>query len=389
MFSRSSPRPYRRATRRQGQWPRCWFTSGSSAMGYPRKSTVTRVGTLSLSWWNPFVSSMASRRPGPLHTTPVATRSASDSIARCMICFEPCPRNRNPSGHSTSRSSCSRITIRLTLPPGFRPTSFCSATNRSYQLTTCLGAQPRPRLDPPTGYDSIGCACRLHTPGHWSISKKLQRRDESRRTRKLPITHYTLVTWFTWETVSSAGARSKTDGVLNCTSWPHVPTPAYMCMGSNHSLAGRSGPSVEMTCCLPGHHWLLPQRSQHGKHLLRPTHITLIGWVLAGSACDCWLASCCTHASFRTHSCCPHSSWSRSCCTHSCSWRTAIQSQTCTQAFHLSEQRGKPQCCPHSCWSRSRCTHSCSWRTAIQSQTCTQALHPNAAILPRRAVWRP
>ena len=102
-------------------------------------------------------------------------------------------------------------------------------------------------------------------------------------------------------------------------------------------------------------------------------------WVLAGSACDCWLASCLTHASSRTHSCCPHSSWSRSrCthsrCTHSCSWRTA--SQTCTQAFHPTEQRGKPQCCPHSCWSHSRCTHSCSWRTASQNQTCTQALHP-------------
>ena len=220
MFSQSSPRPYRRATRRQGQWPRCWSTSGSSTTGYPRKSRVTRVGTLSLSWWNPCVSSMGSRRPGPLHTTPVATRSASDSIARCMICFEPCPRNRSPSGHSTSRSSCRRITIRLTLPPGFRPTSFCSARNRSYQLTTCLGAQPRPWLGPPTGYDSIGCACRLHTPGHWSISKKLQRRDESRRTRKLPITHYTLVTRFTWETMSSAGARSKTGGLLNCTSLP-------------------------------------------------------------------------------------------------------------------------------------------------------------------------
>ena len=118
MFSRSSTRPYRRATRRQRQWPRCWFTSGSSAAGYPRKSTVTRVGTLSLSWWNPYARSMASRRPGPLHTIPVATRSASDSITRCMICFEPCPRNRSPSGHSTSQSSCRRITIRLTLPPG-------------------------------------------------------------------------------------------------------------------------------------------------------------------------------------------------------------------------------------------------------------------------------
>ena len=196
MFSRSSPRPYRCATRRQGQSPRCWSMSGFSATGYPTKSTVTRVGTLSLSWWNPCVSSMAPRRPGPLHAIPMATRSASDSIACCMICFEPCPRNRNPSGHSTSRSLCRRITIHLTLPPGFRPTSFCSARNRSYQLTTCLGAQPRPRLDRPTGYDSIGCACRLHTRGHWNISKKLQQRDESRRTRKLPITHYTLVTGF-------------------------------------------------------------------------------------------------------------------------------------------------------------------------------------------------
>ena len=33
-----------------------------------------------------------------------------------------------------------------------------------------------------------------------------------------------------------------------------------------------------MTCCLPGHHWLLPQRNRrHGKHLLRPTQSTLIG----------------------------------------------------------------------------------------------------------------
>ena len=101
------------------------------------------------------------------------------------------------------------------------------------------------------------------------------------------------------------------------------------------------------------------------------------GWVLAGSACDCWLASCRTHASSRTHSCCPHSRCTHSRCTHSCSWRTASQSQTCSQAFHPSEQRGKHQCCPHSCWSRSRCTHSCSWRTASQSQTCTQAFHPS------------
>ena len=33
-----------------------------------------------------------------------------------------------------------------------------------------------------------------------------------------------------------------------------------------------------MICCLPGHHWLLPQRNRrHGKHLLRPTQSTLIG----------------------------------------------------------------------------------------------------------------
>ena len=110
------------------------------------------------------------------------------------------------------------------------------------------------------------------------------------------------------------------------------------------------------------------------------------GWVLAGSACDCWLASSRTHSrctySRCTHSCCPHYCWPRSrCthsrCTHSCSWRTASQSQTWTQAFHPSEQRVKPQCCPLSCWSRSRCTHSCSWRTASQSQTCTQAFHPS------------
>ena len=119
MFSRSSPRPYRRATRRQGKWPRCRFTSGFNATGSPRRSTVTRVGTLNLSWWKPCLSSMVSRRPGPLRTTPVATHSASDSIARCMICFEPCPRNRSPSGHSTSRSLWRRITIRLMLPRGF------------------------------------------------------------------------------------------------------------------------------------------------------------------------------------------------------------------------------------------------------------------------------
>ena len=129
------------------------------------------------------------------------------------------------------------------------------------------------------------------------------------------------------------------------------------------------------------------------------------GWVLAGSACDCWLASCrthsrrthsccphsrCTHScrthsrcthSCRTHSCCLHSCWSRSCCphsrcTHSCSWLTASQSQTCTQAFHPSEQRGKPQCCPHSCWSRSRCTHSCSWPFQSEPNLHSQALHP-------------
>ena len=120
MFSRSSPRPYRRATRRQGEWQRCRFTSGFNATGSPRRSTVTRVGTLNLSWWKPCMNSKVSRRPGPLRTTPVATHNASDSIARCMICFEPCPRNRSPSGHSTSRSLWRRITISLTLPRGFR-----------------------------------------------------------------------------------------------------------------------------------------------------------------------------------------------------------------------------------------------------------------------------
>ena len=207
-------------------------------------------------------------------------------------------------------------------------------------VDTCLGAQPRPRLDPPTGYDSIGCACRLHTPGHWNISKKLQRRDESRRTRKLPITHYTLVTWFTWETVSSAGAISKTDGVLNCTSWPRGPTPAYMCMGSNHSLVGRSGPSVEMTCCLQGTIGCCRRgTADTGNTCSGQPTVPWSGWVLAGSACDCW------HASRCTHSCCTHCRCTHSCCTHSCSWRTASQSQTCTQALHPCEQRGKPQCC--------------------------------------------
>ena len=50
MFSRSSPRPYRRASRRLGKWPRCRFTSGFNATGSPKRSTVTRVGTLNLSW---------------------------------------------------------------------------------------------------------------------------------------------------------------------------------------------------------------------------------------------------------------------------------------------------------------------------------------------------
>ena len=49
---------------------------------------------------------------------------------------------------------------------GFSPHFLLFGHNCSYQLTTCLGTKPRPRLDPPTGYDSIGCACRLHTPGH-------------------------------------------------------------------------------------------------------------------------------------------------------------------------------------------------------------------------------
>ena len=51
VFSRNSPRPYRRATRRQRQWPRYWFTvEWFQRYGMPRKSTVTRVGTVSLSW---------------------------------------------------------------------------------------------------------------------------------------------------------------------------------------------------------------------------------------------------------------------------------------------------------------------------------------------------
>ena len=152
---------------------------------------------------------MASRRPGPLHTTPVATRSASDSVARCMICFEPCPGNRSPSGHSTSRSLCRRITIHFhrvfaPLPP-IRPGNSATsgppawAHNHVRGWTHRLGTTASAA---PAGFTRQGTET---SPG-------------SRRTRKLPITHYTLVTWFTRETVYSAGARPKTGGVLNCTS---------------------------------------------------------------------------------------------------------------------------------------------------------------------------
>ena len=97
-----------------------WF----QRYGSPRRSTVTRVGTLNLSgWWNPCVSSLASRRPYPLHTTPEATHSVtvSDLIAPCIIFCVPCRRTRSQSGHSTSRSLYRCITTRLILPPGFCP----------------------------------------------------------------------------------------------------------------------------------------------------------------------------------------------------------------------------------------------------------------------------
>ena len=169
-----------------------------------------------------------------------------------------------------------------------------------------------------------------------------------------------LVTWFTWETVSLAGARSKTDGVLNCTSWPHVPTPAYMCMGSNHSLVGRSGPSVEMTCCLPGHRRGTDTGNTCSGQPTKPWS----GWVLAGSACDCWLAS----------------SHTRSRCTHSCSWRTANQRQTCTQALHPCEQRGKtpmlPTCLGGQCGDRN-----------VALKYCVYLFHHDRTLMAWPLIW--
>ena len=206
IFSQSSPRPYRSTTRKLGQWPRCWFMSGSNAVGSPRRFTVTRVGTLNLSWWKPCVSSVASRRPGPLHITLVAMHSVSDSGTPCMTCFEPCPRNRRPSGHSTSRSLCRHITIRLTLPPDFRPTSSGLARNLSCQMTTCLGAQPYLQLDTLTGYGSIDYTCRICTPEHWNVSKNLQRRDKKQTDQKAADHPLHVGDWSTSETMSLAGA---------------------------------------------------------------------------------------------------------------------------------------------------------------------------------------
>ena len=84
------------------------------------------------------MSSTAFRRPGQLHT-PVAMHSVSNSVVSCMICCEPCPQNRSPSGHSTPRSLCRHITTCLTLPLSFHPTSSSLAGNLSYQLTHVLG----------------------------------------------------------------------------------------------------------------------------------------------------------------------------------------------------------------------------------------------------------
>ena len=308
MFSRSSPRPYRRATRRQGEWPRCWFTSGSNATGSPRRSTVTRVGTLSLSWWNPCVSSMASRRPGPFRITPVATHSASDSIVRCMICCEPCPRNRSPSGHSTSWSLWRRITISLTLPRGFR-------------LLFGQERQHRLRLQ-----DSHARALK-HLQE--AAAERWKQMDQKAADHPLHVSDLVYLR-------NSVLGRSKIQD-----QWRpelHVPIPAYV-----YGVKPFSGADPQLRwpvacqgtiggCCYRG--------TNTGNTCSGQPTVPRLGWVLAGSACDCWLASS------RTHSCCPCSCCTHSRCIHSCSWCTASQSQTCTRALHPCEQRGKKtQCC--------------------------------------------
>ena len=217
-----------------------------------------------------------------------------------------------------------------------------------------------PQLPIPLPYKTWRCEQDSHARALKHLQEAaVESSSRTRRTRKLPITHYTLVTWFTWETVSSAGARSKTDGVLNCTSWPHVPTPAYMCMGSNHSLVGRSGPSVGMTCCLSEHHWLPPQRSRHGKYLLRPTHSTLVG-VSSGWVGLRLLACLLPHpfllppfllAPFLLHPFPLHLFLLQPFPLPPFPLHLFLQlthphsESTCTQALHQCEQRGKPQCC--------------------------------------------
>ena len=147
-----------------------------------------------------------------------------------------------------------------------------------------------------------------------------------------------LVTWSTWETMSLAVARSKTDGVLNCTSWQHIPTLAYMCMESNHSLVGKRDDLLharvplavatkEPTQETPAQAY--PQYPDQGEFWLgRPVTIGM------PSAAPIPAAPIPTAP---VNSCC---------CTHSCSWPPPPPPPPVRVRPALSEQRGKPKCCP-------------------------------------------
>ena len=357
MFSRSSPRPYRHATRRQGQWPRCWSTSGSSATGYPRKSTVTRVGTLSLSWWNPCVSSLCEQK------------------SLCDL-----KKTRTTPYHPRGNAQCERFSRSLhellrTLPPEQKSKSpqylpeLVQAYNNTPHTSTgfsphflLFGQEPQLPVDHLLGRTTTSAVgptdwvrqhwLRLQNARARALKHFQEAAAERRKQADQKAADHPLHVW--WPGLPEKPCPRQEQDPRQMACWTarrdRTSVPRHTCVwgqtilwraGADPQSRGPVACQGTIGCC---------RRGTNTKNTCsgQPT-VPWSGRVLAGSACDCWLAS------RRTHSCSPHSCWSRSrcthsCCphsrcTHSCSWRTASQSQTCTQALHPCEQRGKPQCC--------------------------------------------
>ena len=187
-----------------------------------------------------------------------------------MICCEPCPQNRSPSGHSTPRSLCRHMPHTSTeFSPHFLlygwkpqlPVDPCAWAHNhirgwTHQLGTAASAAP------------AGFACRgtKTSPRNCSWETKADRPESCRSAEKRKQTDQKVAD-HPLHVGDLVYLRNHVLGSSKIHVWwcpaHHDSTslPWHTCVWSQTILWW----AREMTCCMPGHHWLLPQRNQHRK----------------------------------------------------------------------------------------------------------------------------